>query len=90
MEEMSIDLVVIEYVKQFLTGKKQRVKLGKFTSNFEPVNGGDPQGSVLGTMLFMIVINDLMVDWNDRWKYVDDTSVSETLSRNQVSNFKLF
>ena len=36
----------------------------------------------------MIMINDLLVDWNDRWKYVDDLSVSETLSRNQISNFQ--
>ena len=36
----------------------------------------------------MIMINDLLVDWDDRWKYVDDSSVSETLSRNQDSNFQ--
>ena len=36
----------------------------------------------------MIMINDLLVDWNDRWEYVDDSSVSGTLSRNQSSNFQ--
>ena len=35
----------------------------------------------------MIMINDL-VDWEDWWKYVDDLSVSETLSRSQDSNFQ--
>ena len=44
IEEMAIDPVLIEWVKQFLTGRKQRVNIGKYTSNFEPVNGGVPQG----------------------------------------------
>ena len=51
MEEMAIDPVLIEWVKQFLTGRK-RVKIGKYTSNFEPVNGGVPQRTVLGPILF--------------------------------------
>ena len=34
------------------------------------------------------MINDLLFDWDDRWKYIDDSTVSETLSRNQDTNFQ--
>ena len=65
--------------KQF--GSLAGLSIGKFLSRFEPVNGGVD----LGPILFMIMINDLFVNWEDRWKYVDDSSLLETLTRNQES-----
>ena len=34
------------------------------------------------------MINDLLESWNDRWKYVDGTSVSEFVKPNGISNLQ--
>ena len=34
------------------------------------------------------MINDLLENWNDRWKYVDDTSVSECVEPSSASNLQ--
>ena len=44
-------------------------------------NGGIPQGTKLAPLLFAILVNNLCRDWRYRIKYVDDTSVFESIPR---------
>ena len=45
------------WVIDFLSGRKQRVKISGVFSDWLPVSGGVPQGTVLGPILFLIMAN---------------------------------
>ena len=84
---LSISRGVAQWVINFLTSRKQCVKLSSpCYSNWELMPTGVPQGTKLGPWLFLLMINDLRIPGVLTWKYVDDTTIAEIVPRGKDSH----
>ena len=64
-------------IASFLSGRCQRTKYKSTYSDPQPIFYRVPQSTLLGQLLFLVMINDLVTTLDDRWKYVDDLSLIE-------------
>ena len=77
LEAYGLDHKALNQMYSYLSGRKQRVKIGSAYSDWANVNIGVPQGSVLGPIIFNIYINDIFLFVNDTkiCNFADDQSL---------------
>ncbi len=69
----------VHCIGSFLSDRRQLVQIDQGLSDWLQVNGSVAQGSWLGPLLFVIIINDLQ-DCGLLQKYMDDYTVTEEVS----------
>jgi hypothetical protein len=70
---------LLRWIESFLTNRTQRVVVNGFLSDPCPVISGVPQGSVLGPLLFLILLSDIdkKIASSFLSSFADDTRVSK-------------
>ena len=68
----------ISWFKSYLSGRYQKVSIGKVFSDSIPITCGVPQGSILGPLLFLCYVNDMVTSIDSDCKlilYADDSTI---------------
>ena len=68
--------LVVKWFSSYLSGRRQRLIINGESSDWSPIRAGVPQGSSLGSLLFLIYINDIVKDIGSAVRlFADDTSL---------------
>jgi len=77
--------VLIKWIFSFLKDREQRVKIGQVYSGWRRLNAGFPQGTWMGPLAFVTLIDDLQPSCSVH-KFIDDTTFTEILPSSSNSS----
>ena len=85
LEKYGIKGKVLNWIRDFLSERQQRVFIKGSSSTWTDIASGVPQGSVLGTTLFLVYINDLPEAIEGLVKiFADDTKVYRAIESTET------
>lgn len=81
MRALGVTNSLLDWFKDYLTERQQRVVINGTSSEWKHIKAGVPQGSVLGPLLFLVYIDDLSKSIkSDNKLFADDTTVYSVLT----------
>ena len=76
LKQTGINAPLLEWLTSYLSNRRQRVVIPGAYSAWVEIAAGVPQGSILGPLLFLIYINDIVLDIHSNIRlFADDTSL---------------
>ena len=76
LKQAGINSNFLQWLSSYLSDRKQRVLIPGGSSSWLPIKAGVPQGSILGPLVFLIYINDIVLNVNSTVRlFADDTSL---------------
>ena len=98
LKATDVNPYVINWILDFLNQRKQRVGVDGITTEFVDISRGVPQGTVLGPILFSLMVKDIQLPHPRRnlmLKFADDITISIPVSKdctdakiNEVNSMK--
>ena len=89
LESYSFPRVLLNWIIEFLSQRKQRVLVQGDMSDVQEVTSGVPQGSVLGPALFLLYINDIATGLTSNIRlFADDALMHLTI--NEINSHEVF
>ena len=73
LKHLGLNPLIINWIAAFISDRQQFVNMGKWSSILKDIWGNLPQGTILGVLLFLLMISDLKPD-SETIKFVDDTT----------------
>lgn len=63
-------------IESYLSNRKQKVRIGNTESEYNEIDTGVPQGTILGPIFFILYVNDLLIKLpGNVISYADDTAI---------------
>ena len=86
MNQFKVLHCLVNITASLLLNRSQVVKYKNICSDSLPVSCGVPQGTLLGPLLFLVMMNNPANGSADRWKFLDDMSLLEKCRKNIKSS----
>ena len=95
LEYLGIECQTIEWFHSYPSNRQQQCNLNGFSSELLPMSCGVPQSTIIGSLMFLMYIDDLTncLDFSTARLYANDTSLtvsgSQLVNLNQLMNTTL-